>query len=429
MTLPDAIAYARAHQPSLLAAEARIAAAKAQAQVPRAQWLPFVAATAQAFGATSNNTPASYLVTFGVEMPRIGGTKTTVSPDPIPYASTLVGVGVVQEAFDFGRIAAQEAAADAQVEVASYQSASAALDVDLAVANGYYSVVAAHDVLTASQQAVRRAQVDRDAAVAGVNSGLLKPIDRTRAEADLAHYQVGEIEAVGGLESAQALFAAVVGVPDIKLDASGAPPVISPLPELDRALAAAQERNPDVLAASAAVATQEASTRAVAATARPDLQLNATANSRAGGAPPSSGSVPVGEGLLPIVPNYDVGLVLSWPLYDPVVYRQADASRQLETVRQEELADARLRLSAQVQQAWVHARIADQAIVALQRSVDAERANDEMARARFSAGLGTSVEVAYAEQFRVQAEIQLAVGRFEQARARAQLQRTLAEPL
>jgi outer membrane protein TolC len=60
MSLPEAIAYARAHQPAIRSAEARLAAVRAEAEIPRAQWYPALGATAQLFGATGNNTTTSY---------------------------------------------------------------------------------------------------------------------------------------------------------------------------------------------------------------------------------------------------------------------------------------------------------------------------------------------------------------------------------
>ena len=55
------------------------------------------------------------------------------------------------------------------------------------------------------------------------------------------------------------------------------------------------------------------------------------------------------------------------------------------------------------------------------------RANYAQADARFKAGLGTSVELADAEGLRTEAEIQLVLGEFELARARAAFGRTIAE--
>jgi len=61
--------------------------------------------------------------------------------------------------------------------------------------------------------------------------------------------------------------------------------------------------------------------------------------------------------------------------------------------------------------------------------VDAAHANYAQAEARFKAGLGTSLELADAEAVRTDAEIQLAIGRFEALRARAVLGRLTAEGL
>src|SRR5579862_6289459 len=60
LRIDEALAYARAHQPAIQAARARIAAAQADAGVPRSQWLPQIGVTAQIFGGTANNTTASY---------------------------------------------------------------------------------------------------------------------------------------------------------------------------------------------------------------------------------------------------------------------------------------------------------------------------------------------------------------------------------
>jgi outer membrane protein TolC len=63
----------------------------------------------------------------------------------------------------------------------------------------------------------------------------------------------------------------------------------------------------------------------------------------------------------------------------------------------------------------------------LSRAAQAAQANYAQADARFKAGLGTSVELADAEALRTQAEIQLVLGEFELARARAAFGRTIAE--
>jgi outer membrane protein len=65
----------------------------------------------------------------------------------------------------------------------------------------------------------------------------------------------------------------------------------------------------------------------------------------------------------------------------------------------------------------------------LRNQVTAARANYDQADARFRAGIGNAVELADAESVRTEAEIQLALGQFELARARASFGRAIAEGL
>jgi outer membrane protein TolC len=80
-----------------------------------------------------------------------------------------------------------------------------------------------------------------------------------------------------------------------------------------------------------------------------------------------------------------------------------------------------------IQQAFIAVQIARATLPALQSAVDAARANYEQADARFKSGIGNGVELADAEALRTQADIDLALGQFELARARVALGRAIAE--
>lgn len=200
VTLAEALAYAREHQPAVLAALAQIRTERANAQVPRAQYLPLVGVTAQFVEGTVNNTTPSYLTDPFVDLPRIGGTPARTQSDAgwRPYASTLAAAGLSQEIFDFGRIAAQAAAADARVTVATHAADTQRLDIELNVEEAFFAVHAAQGILQAAEGAYQRSLVHRDFAGAGVKSGLRSPIDLTRAEADLTRFDTARIRARGG---------------------------------------------------------------------------------------------------------------------------------------------------------------------------------------------------------------------------------------
>ena len=429
MSLPDAIRYAKAHHPAVLAGIARIGARTEEANVPRAQWQPIVEVSGQIFGATANNTTGTFVTPGVTDIPRIGATRATSSGTWQPYASTFVGAGVRQEIFDFGRIAAQSAAADALIESQRQLSKSALLDVTYSVLESYFAVLAAKGILQASEDAYQRSKAHRDLAKAGVGAGLRSPIELTRAEAELTRFDTGRIRARGGLDAAQSVYAASVGVPDVALDVTGAPQDPAEMPSLNDAVAQAEARDPRIHHAIAQLRADEQRTRAIAAETRPNLAFTGTISGRAGGAPPSSGDAANGNGWVPNVPNWDVGAVLSWPLFEPTVRARAQASRAVEEVRREELAQTRFEEVAAIRQAYLIVGVARSALPSLQQSVSAAHANYDQADARFKAGMGTAIELADAEAVRADAEIQLALGVFDLARARAVFGRTIAEGL
>jgi len=427
ISLKDALTYAQAHQPSLRAALDRVNAARADAQVPRAAWLPRAGGVAEIFEGTTNNTTASYVNVPDVALPRIGATRATDTGALSPSPSTLAAVSVDQELFDFGRIAAQSAAADLVVKTVSQQAELERLAIALMVKESYFAVQGAKAVLRAAQDGYERTRIHRDWAEAGVKSGLFAPIERTRAEADLARFDVNRMRAEGGVASTQAVLAAAVGSPERMLDVEEADIAVPPLPPLNQAFADAAAHDPAVLAARAQLESEQAVTRAIGAETRPDLLLVGGFSTRAGGATPSTGPEARFGGWLPDVPNWDVGVLLHWPIYDGVVSARQRASSARERALQSELDSVLQQEVAAVENSYVDAQVARAALDALQRSVEAARANYAQAEARFKAGLGTALELADAEYLRTDAEIQLAGGRFALARARAVLAKLLAE--
>jgi outer membrane protein len=429
MTLAEALAYARGHRPELRAVLARAEAAKAQADVTRSRWYPSLIGTAQLLATTTNNTTGSYLAVPTFDNARVSATKAesaataSLSPEP----TTLAGISGRQEIFDFGQIAAQATADDLRAEAAGLDASSTKLIVDYDVEEAYFAAFAAGSVLSAADHARERALVHRDMAKAGVDAGLRRPIELTRAEAVLDRYELERIRARRGVTAAEVVFAAAVGYPTEILDAAGAPPETLVLAPIDTALARASERNPELRAALTRFRAQRQQTEAIAASGRPNVYLSATFSGNAGGSTPSSGVPVPGDGLAPIVPNWDVGLVVVWPLLDATISAREHVSRVTEDAVRDDADAVRLRLLASVTRAYADARSATEALPVLRRSVDAAVANYDQANARFTVGLGNSVELADAEDLRTGAEIDLALGRFELARSWALIQRLLAE--
>ncbi len=225
------------------------------------------------------------------------------------------------------------------------------------------------------------------------------------------------------------MLAAAVGVPEPRLDISGTPPgPRRPSAARPRVRRRYTSRNPELLAALArASGRKRSATRAIEAETRPNLFLSGALSGNAGGGSPSSGDAAPDHGLLPLVPNWDVGLVLSWPLFDATAVARADKARLVENADREESNAVWQRIVASVEQAYVEAEAARDSLPVLRHTSDAAVANYEQANARFEVGLGNAVELADAEELRTDAEIQLALGTFDLARTRAVLSRLAGE--
>jgi outer membrane protein TolC len=431
VTLVQALAYAREHRPELHAERAHVASVEAQADVVRAHWYPAFGATAQALAATTNNTTASYLPSAYFDNPRVSATRAE-SPSTAsmaPSGSTLLGVGLRQELFDFGRLAARAAAEDLRADAERSTLAGRRLAVDYDVEESYFAVYAAKSILAAAQAAVQRSVAHRDMARAGVDSGLRRPIELTRAEAVVDRYDLEELDGRRGVTEAESALAAAVGAPGPLLDIEGSPPAPGELPDLSESFAEAKVRNPELHAALARIRAVEMQTRAVRAEARPNVSLTAAISASAGGAAPSSGVAAPAAGWLPTVPNWDVGVVLSWPLFDETVAARTKESRFDEESARADAEATSLHLVAQVQQAFAQLEAARDRLPVLKQALDAAVANYDQANARFGVGLSNAIELADAEDLRTEADIQLALGTFELARARAALARAVAEGL
>ena len=427
MTLRQALDYARAHQPSLAAARARVEVARAEARVPRAQLGPKLTGAAEMLVGTNNNTTTSYATIGILDVARIGGTPANAAATWKPEPSTLAGVALHTELYDFGRLELEADAFDALARAADETEKSAQLDLDLLVEESFYAVLGARAVLAASEAAVARAHAHHDLAQAKVVAQLWSPIELTRADADLARFDVDRLRAAGALTVSQSVLAAVIGSTELAIDSGTDDVAFVEPPPLAAVTRNVIDRAPELRAARAELDAQHQLTASIRGELDPDLSFSAELTGRAGGTAVTTNPTPSGAGWLPDVPNWDALVVFSWPLYDRTVNERANTSQRAEAVRAAELAQVSQTLSAAAQQSYVQLDVAKSALPALQRAVDAADANHAQAEARFGAGLGTAVELSDAEALLTDAQIQLAIGQFQLSRARARLARALAE--
>lgn len=425
LTLDEALARAETRSPDLASARDRVAVQRAELSALSAMRKPTFSAFAAVVGASVNNTTTNTLGVAGVDYPRIGATAVNGDITFRPYASTMLAAGGRQLLSDFGRSDLLQESAARRIPVASARADSVKLDARAEAADAFFAVLAAEAVERVAAQAAARARSRRDLVSASAAAGMFPPVAKTLAEADVARFEVARLRAAGVARTARSMLAAATASDAAEVGARDPERDPQALPSEGDVRARAGATHPAIQAARAEVAARQAATRALSAMARPSLFLTGGISTRAGGAPTTAGDVLAGDGFLPFVPNYHLGLVLSAPLYDPNVQARTDVARAEERVAQHEAESVRLRAIARALRARTDAEIADAQMDALLRSLEASARNFEQADTRFRAGVGSATELADAESRRVEAEIQLAVGTYDRLRARALLERAV----
>ncbi|HEX2569858.1 MAG TPA: TolC family protein [Polyangia bacterium] len=425
-SLPEALAYARAHQPSIRAALARWTVRQTVQQGANARWYPRVGVGIEYLLGTTNNNTASVINAIPVETARIAGTPFSASTNWSPTPSNLAAVRIEQQVYDFGRTAAQAVVSDSLANEARAEADIVQLETAFAVEEAYHGVLAAKDVLRAAEGAVGRARLNRDYALASVKAGLLAPVDRSRAEAEVARLEAQLVRAQAGLDLARAVLAAAIGLDHGLVDARPlAEEDANATPSLDLAVQQAMERNPAVIRALGRLQTQAAETQALSREFLPNIRAVGSLYGMAGGAAPERGERARGGGLLPSVGNWYVALTLQWEVYDEVLRNRRRVSQAESDARRAELDAVRQMVGLEVERVLLDLRAGRAALPSLELAVKAARDHQMQAQARFRAGIGTSIELTDAEALLIEAEVQLAAGRFAVARAQVALGRAL----
>lgn len=413
MTLEHAVEQAMTKYPAVRASLEQVSAAAAGVNLARTSYLPRADFMGQVNRATHNNV-------FGMMLP-----PSIISPISGPVLRTnsldtvwgsAVGVLVSWEPFDFGLRQANVGVAHAARDVASRQVAVTRLEAGTAAADAYLTIAAAEQTLLAARAGVERAKV-LDQVVETLAKNELRPgADASRSRAELALAETQSIQAEQSVEVARAALGQVLGVAAATLTIEPGPllklPRDVPAPALEAA------RHPVALAQNAAIEEVRAREKALDRSYFPKFSLEGTSYARGTGIDASGATGGAASGLGPNIQNWAVGMNVTFPAFDlPSIrarkqvehYREMEESARYDQVVQN-LNGEMEKASATLAGAR---RVAENTPIQL----EAARATEQQATARYKAGLGTIVEVAEAQRILTQAEIDDALARLNIWRA------------
>jgi outer membrane protein len=408
VTLEEALATARAHQPQLRQAHATSEAAAARADEARAPLLPQVAATAQYQRLTSNFVARPGALPSSVG--RSGGTS--FATDNFFQA----GVTASQLLYDFGQTTRRWDAAKASASSQRDSERATALQSTLAVRTAYFTARADQDLVGVARDNLANQELHLRQTEAFVRIGTRPEIDLALARTARANAQVQLINAENAYATAKAQLNQAMGVEESTEYAVGAeaiPAVAGEDQGLDALVEEAVRARPDIAALDEQARAQELTARAIEGGYGPTLGA-------------STGFTEAGTSLDAMVGNWNLTATLTWNLFQGGLTRaqsrearaNLDAARaQIDVLRQQVRVD--------VEQARLAVRAGKAALSAAGEALANAREQLRLAEGRYQAGAGSAIELADAQVALATAAAQRVQADYNLAASRAQLLRAL----
>jgi outer membrane protein TolC len=418
--LEQAVDYAIAHHPALLAQTATEEARRAQVSVARAGYLPSLDVSAQITAATGNVLRGS--IYSMREIPNVSGPPTGRSFRDAALGSA-VGVGIGWDLIGLARQMAQVDAALADEAQARAGTDVARLAIAYVAADQFVDVLSRAETVTAARVTVDRMRILTTIIKALVTQELRPGADYSRAAAELALASTQLIRAEQGEAVSRTALARALGIAGGKVQL-----VPGHLLELPVAPAAPSGKNPEVVEAEAVLRASQARKHVVDLAYLPRLDLVGALWIRGSGLPSPTLPASPGDGIVPDTPNWATGVVLTWPALEAVTVH----ARSRVEAAQVKAADARRADVMQAVQSQIDSarevltasrRVAENTPIALKAARDAE----QQATARYRSGLASVDAVAEAERLLAQAENDDAVARLNVRRAELLLARAVGD--
>lgn len=400
-TLQQAISYALDHYPSVRGALERIMAAQGGVSLAKTNYLPSTNLLWQSNRATANNI-------FGLLLPQ--GVIPSISGPVLPVTSnrslwgSAGGVLISWEPFDFGYRRATVNVARAGESIARSQLDLTQLDVGAAAAQAFFSLLAAKEIVRTAQANVNRREVLAKSIHVLVDNQLRPGADASRADAELALARTQLIQSQTAERISRATFADMLGMTGTEVDVDPGQ-LLASVPE-DNLPVLPLSSHPAAAAENSLVEQVKEQKLALDRSFVPRFFGQAALAGRGSGANPDGTYATGLNGLGLERMNYAAGITVMFPLFDYFSIRAKKKIAAANQKAEEARYDQTLRgLSDQVEQAQATLDGARQVAQNTPIELQAARASETQARARYQAGLATIVEVSDAEGLLVQAEI------------------------
>jgi outer membrane protein TolC len=398
-TVDQAVATALEKYAGVRVSSEKITEAAQAINLARTAYLPQADFLAQANRATRNNV-------FGMVLPQ--STLPGISGPPLAQNSmtnvwgTAIGFLVSWEPFDFGQRAAKVSAAEAHRRAAEAALTRTKFEIAAGTADGFLTVLAAEQTVKTAAVAVTRAKTLEEIVGAQVRAELRPGVDQMRIKAELAMAEAQQIQAEQAVAMAKASLSQFILTPEF----TASPGALLDAPPAAILAQADLRSHPIARERTASVEEAQALQKVLDKAYYPKFNLQGTTYARGTGANPDFTTGGPAAGLGPNIVNWGAGLTVTFPamaLPGLRIQRSIDASQT--RGEQQRLDQVLQDLAAKVARANAQLAGARRLIEKLPAQLEAARAAEQQATARYKAGLGTIVEVADAQRLLSQTEI------------------------
>jgi outer membrane protein len=395
-------------QPQMLVARAATNVAEGQAEQARSPLLPQVTATAEYLRETGNFAPHPGAVPGGTAGgPTPGGSLFSPS-----YNYWSFGVGATQLLYDFGQTSQRYESAAKTVDAQRSSEQTTRLQVVYTVRRTYFNARAMKELVVVARETLDDQNRHLMQVQGFVQAGTQPEIALAQQKAAVANAQVQLISAQNNYETAKAQLNQAAGL------AQGTDYDVA---DEDLGAVGGEDQPLDTLVSRAIANRPE-----IATLIKQHEAQEATVSSAKGGYGPTlsatAGVSEVGESLDGLVPNWNAGLILNWPIFQGGLtkgqVRTAEAS--LNSIEaQRSLEELQVRLD--VDSARLAVRAAKATIGAAQDAEASAKEQLTLAEQRYATGVGSIIELNDAQVAHTSAAAQVVQARYGLASARAQL--------
>jgi outer membrane protein len=416
LTLGDAITFTLENHPRRMAASSEAGAAEQQVGEAKSAMLPQIYGAADYLGATQNGIGVANYLNPGF-VPRHNGASGESQAWSLKN-NYLGAVGASQYLFDFGRVRGEIDERRARADAAGADLKLTELDLIFQTSQRYFALLAARQLVTVYEEAITQRQEQVHESKVKAAAALAPQIDVYTAEAQLARAETQLLAERNEVLKAKAALDNAMGLgaeaPDYKTSQTLSPSDI--VGTAEEYIGAAMRLRPDLLALEDQARAAGAKVREY----RSDLfpTVNAAAGYNA-----------VGTGL-PAANNYNIGLLISWPIFNGMLTtHQIEEARLRRDAVEHSIADLRQRILLEVKTAFLDWQNAHQEIHEALVTLDASRVELTLAQKRYSAGLGNIIELTDAERDFIQDKAAYVNTLYAFAVARAGLERAAGQSL